>query len=211
MTGVTALHDGSTNLRSTSTTVTAELGALELARAYAPPNYQPDAHLAPQIMAGPYLHTVRAIGSSPADSPAAIAAASPGSRAAADGVLMALKEPRLTATTSSLSSRAPAPTVVALASGRQLADGGCVALKPLPGATMTVALRLPEGGVVLANRGGAVAGVAVRRFGDAFIPIAGTLGAHTVARLVLGRDAAPNPWQMQLDSTSKVLACASTA
>jgi hypothetical protein len=212
VTGLTALHDGSTNLRSISTTVTAELGALELAHAYAPSGYQLDAHLAPQITAGSYLHTVRSIGSSPADSPAEIAAASPGSRAAADGVLVALERPRLTATTLSPSSpRAAAPTVVALTSGRHVSDGGCVELVPLPGATMTVALRLPEVGVVLANRGGAVAGVAVRRFGDAFMPLAGTLGAHTVARLVLGADAAPNAWQMQLDSTSKVLACGSAA
>ena len=73
--------------------MTAELGALELAAAHAPPDYRPDPQRAPDIVAGRYLHTVRAIGSSPADSPAAIAAADPGSRAAADAVLVALEAP----------------------------------------------------------------------------------------------------------------------
>ena len=66
VTGLTLLHAGATGLRATSRTVTAELGALELAATRAPANYRPDPQRAPQIEAGPYLHTVRAIGSSPA-------------------------------------------------------------------------------------------------------------------------------------------------
>jgi hypothetical protein len=209
--GITALHDGSTNLRSTSRTVTAELGALEVARAYAPSGYQPDAHLAPQIIAGPYLHTVRAIGSSPADTPAEIAGADPGSRAAADGVLMALEAPRLVAAELGSSSGAHAPTVVALASGRQVPNGDCVDLVPDPGATMTGVLSLPRRGVVLANRGRSAAGVGVRRFGDGFIAVAGTLGAHAVARLALVADTARHPWQLQLLSAARVLVCGRSA
>ena len=211
VTGLTALHEGSANLRSMSRTVTAELGALELARAYAPAGYQPDAHLAPQIMAGPYLHTVRAIGSSPADTPAEIAGADPGSRAAADGVLMALEGPRLVAAELGHSSGAHAPTVVALASGRQVPNGDCVELVPDPGATMTGVVSLPQRGVVLANRGASAAGVGVRRFGDGFMPIAGTLGAHAVARLALAPDTARHPWQLQLLSPARVLVCGRSA
>ena len=93
ITGLTVMHAGAMGLRATSKTVTAELGALELAAAHAPPDYRPDPQRAPNVVAGPYLHTVRAIGSSPADTPAAIAAADPTSRAAADAVLMALDDP----------------------------------------------------------------------------------------------------------------------
>jgi hypothetical protein len=74
--GLTDLHNAAQGLRGTSQTVTAELGALELAARYAPPEYEPDPALAPQIKAGLYLHTVRSIGSSPADTPSQILAAS---------------------------------------------------------------------------------------------------------------------------------------
>ena len=63
ITGLTPLYNGASGLRSTSKVVAAELGALEIAAAYAPPGYQPDSQRAPQIAAGTYLHTVRAIGS----------------------------------------------------------------------------------------------------------------------------------------------------
>ena len=80
--GITSwLHTG-------SRTVDAELGALQLARATAPPAMELDPIWAPQIMAGPYFAAVHALGSTPADSPDEIAHASEQIRIAADGVLV---------------------------------------------------------------------------------------------------------------------------
>ena len=53
-------------LRTASGQVSAELGALQLARQTVPPGLELDRHYAPAVFAGPYLTAVNAIGSSPA-------------------------------------------------------------------------------------------------------------------------------------------------
>ena len=63
------LRRGGEGLRNVSTYVKAELAAVELARSEVADDYRPDVARAPQISAGPYLATVRDLGS-PADSPA---------------------------------------------------------------------------------------------------------------------------------------------
>jgi hypothetical protein len=208
VTGLTALHAGAMGLQEHSKTVTAELGALELAAAHAPPGYQPDTVLAPQIMAGPYLHTVRAIGSSPADTPAEIAAADPASRAAADRVLIALDAPTLTPLgRTRSSSRAPAPAVVALASGAQIQHGNCIGLTPLPGAAMTATLSLPSGGVTVADSGIGSATASLSRFGETFVPLSTSVPPHSRVALSIPPDAAQLPWTLQLTSSSPLSVC----
>ncbi len=78
------MRDGADGLRGDSRAVAAELGALQVA-AYDPPA-SAWTLARTQILAGPDLHTVRAIGSSPADPPSKMAAADPGTRALADDV-----------------------------------------------------------------------------------------------------------------------------
>jgi hypothetical protein len=209
ITGLTLLRDGAVGLRGTSKTVTAELGALEVAQAHAPAGYVPDPHLAPQILAGPYLHTIRAIGSSPADSPAAIRAAAPGDRAAADGVLLALEAPALSRLPAlRIPSGGAAPAVEAISSGTASTRGGCTVLTPLPGTAVTAVLALPRMGLQIGNRGIAPAALAVRRFGDAFVALGGAVPAHTAAALTPAPDAASAvPWQLQLSSSSSLTAC----
>jgi hypothetical protein len=208
VTGLTVLHDGAMGLRGTSKTVTAELGALELAAAYAPPGYQPDPQRAPQITAGPYLHTVRAIGSSPADTSAEIVAADPASRAAADAVLVTLGAARLTPLGGTKPSPlAPAPVVSGLASGTQAQHGACMDLTPLPGVTMSATLILPSGGVEIADRGDGPASLAYRRFGEAFDPSSTQIASHTRTELSFMPDAAEVPWQLQVNSTSALAIC----
>jgi hypothetical protein len=208
LTGLTILHAGAMSLRSTSKTVTAEMGALELAAAYAPPGYQPDPHLAPQIMAGPYLHTVRAIGSSPADTPPELVAADPASRAAADAVLVALGIPRLTPLGGTKpSSLAPAPTVSGLESARQVQHGACMDLTPLPGVAMSATLILPSGGVAIIDNGGAPVSLGYRRFGESFDPSSALVMPHSQAELSFMSDSAGVPWQLQVNSTSALAIC----
>ncbi|HEX3909338.1 MAG TPA: hypothetical protein VHW67_01385 [Solirubrobacteraceae bacterium] len=208
VTGLTLLHDGATGLRGTSKTVTAELGALELVGARAPYAYQPDPQRAPQVIAGPYLHTVRAIGSSPADSPTQIVESDPVSRSAADGVLIAVNAPApVPLGQIRPSALAPAPAVVALAAGSQSRQAGCVLLTPLPGAAFTAALTLPSGGVAIYDRGATPGAVALRRFGEGFQPISAAVTAHHAAALTFPKDASAQPWQAQLSSASPLSVC----
>jgi hypothetical protein len=208
ITGLTVMHSGALSRREAVQTVSAELGALELAAAYAPPAYEPDPQRAPQIMAGPYLHTVRAIGSSPADTPAEIAAADPVSRDAADGVLLALEAPRLRPLGTVGSSRlAPAPVVSSLSGGTQTQHGGCMSLASLSGASMVADLTLPSSGVIVRNEGSTPVALALRRFGEDFDPLPGSAAPHSQGVLSLPSDAAPVAWQLQLASTSRLVVC----
>jgi hypothetical protein len=208
LTGLTVLHTGATSLRATSQTVTAELGALELASANAPPSYQPDPQRAPQIMAGPYLHTVHAIGSSPADSPSEIAAADPASREAADVVLVALGEPRLTPLTRRPHTlAASAPALSRVVSGSAVDHGACVDLTPSPASSMIATLVVPTGGVRIEDRGVAPVSVGYRRFGEAFDSSPAAVQPHAEAELSFAPDAASVPWQLEIGSTSSVDVC----
>ncbi|HEV3047491.1 MAG TPA: hypothetical protein VGY13_09040 [Solirubrobacteraceae bacterium] len=209
LTGLTAMHAGALGLRSTSQRVTAELGALELAAAHAPPGYQPDPQLAPQILAGPYLHTVRAIGSSPADSPARILASEGASRAAADGILIALETPKLAPVSpGGYSLAASAPTLLALTSGDRVQQGSCVALSPTARAgALTAVIDLPAGGVVIRDRQRVMPAVAMRRFAEGFTAIVTPPPPVGEAELTVAPDSATIPWQVQMTSSTDFSIC----
>jgi len=206
LTGLTLMHAGATGLRKTSQIVTAELGALELAAAHAPPGYQPDPVKAPPVMAGSYLHTVRAIGSSPADTPAEIAAADSTSRAAADGVLVALEAPTATPlATATPSPGAPTPSVIAASGANVTGHGPCLEIAPSPASTVQVAV--PAGGVAIFNHGRAPAALALRRFGDPYIPLAAPVAPGHASALHPAADASPVPWRLQLSGAGGVSVC----
>jgi hypothetical protein len=207
VTGLTVMRGGAVGWRETSETVTAELGALQLAGAYAPPDYRPDPVLAPPVFAGAYLHTVRSIGSSPADAPAQIAAANPTARAAADRVLLALEAPKLTAVARGGAVPAGTAPHVSMLVGRSATPAGaCVALRPSLGA-MTAMLALPPGGALIRDDGRAGATVLAKRFADGFSPIAGT-AAPGLSTLMVSPDASSTPWQVLISSSSPLAICA---
>ncbi len=85
---ISAFGGGEDYLRTGSRTVSAELGALELARTTVPPPFVLDPRWAPQVIAGPYFAAVRSIGSTSADTPAEIRRAPESARAAAYSVLV---------------------------------------------------------------------------------------------------------------------------
>jgi hypothetical protein len=208
ITGLTAMHSGALGRREVAQTLNAELGAVEIAAAYAPATYEPDLQRAPQLTAGPYLHAVRAIGSSPADTPAEIAAADPVSRDAADGVLLALEVPRLRALGGTRSSPpAPAPPVSSLSGATRSQRGACMTLTPLAGAAVSATLALPSAGVLIRNEGSTSTVLALRRFGENFDPLPSSVAAHSQDVLSLPSDAAPVAWQLQLGSTSPLSIC----
>jgi hypothetical protein len=213
ITGLTVMHSGALGRREVVKAVNAELGALEIAAAYAPPTYEPDPQRAPQLMAGPYLHTVRAIGSSPADTPAEITAADGTTRAAADGVLLALEAPKLTTGKLSSSDLAPtgteAPAVDRVTTGRLTPDGACLRFAPA-GSGAALDLRLSAGVTSTLN---AVAGppvaVRLRRFADGFpVDPLGVIAGGGSAILRLPRDAASaQPWHVRISSAQRVTIC----
>jgi len=208
VTGLTVLHDGAMDLRTTSKTVTADLGALELAAAYAPSGYQPDPQGAPQILAGPYLHTVRSIGSTSADTPAEIVTSEAGARAAADTVLVQLGAIKLEPSGAvKASALAPAPATVSLVGAREVQSGGCLRLTPISGAQMNGVFTLPEGGVVIRDQGSAPVSLAARRFGETFIPLPSPLNAQSSTVVSISPDAAQVPWQLQVTTTSTLSIC----
>lgn len=208
ITGLTPMHTGAVGLRTTSKTVVAELGALQLAAAHAPPGYQPDPALAPQITAGPYLHTVRAIGSSPAESPPQLLAAEPAPREAADRVLVALESPKLAPAAGAKPPLATSPPqILELAGGREVPRGGCVVLSPTSTAAMTIVVALARQGVLVENHGRAGASFAARRFGGSFLPLAGSGAPGGDDELSVSPDASPVPWQIQLISQSSLSLC----
>jgi hypothetical protein len=208
ITGLTVMHNGAAGLRATSKTVTAELGAMELAAAYVPPDYQPDPQRAPQIVAGPYLHTVRSIGSSPADSPARIASADPPTRTAADDVLLALEAPRLASmATVKRSPLAPAPAVATLVGGTLTQRGPCVDFSASPSVLLTGVLTLPRGGVAIRNGGGGAISLAFDRFGNVFLPSSSAVPPRGLVTLTFPADRDHTPWQLRLTSSSSLQVC----
>jgi hypothetical protein len=211
ITSTMVLHAGAMGLRSDSKAVTAELGALELAAAYAPPAYQPDPQRAPQIMAGPYLHTVRAIGSSPADTPAEIKTAEPNVRAAVDSVLLALEKPQLSLLVIADQNRSTAPPAVsAIASGTATTRGGCVYLAPEPAMAVSAVVTVTLGGVAIDDRGASGTALALRRFGEAFDPVPSTVAAGSDVAFSMPPDANATPWQLQLNTAATVSICGRT-
>ncbi len=209
ITGLTALHAGAGGLRTTSHRVTADLGALELAAAYAPPEFQPDPILAPDVRAGVYLHAVRSIGSSPADSVSAMLAAEPTPRAAADGVLVALEAPTVAALAGpQRSAPGAAPRVLLASSATAAQQGACVAFVPAAGTTGQAIVAMPPGGVIVRDRGAGTTSFAIKRFGDPFVPLAGTAAPHRAVMVTVRSDSAPAvPWQLQVTSSSPLSVC----
>lgn len=207
--GLTTLHDGSRMLRLTSRVVTAELGALQLERAHAAPGFQPDPQRAPQIKAGTFFHAVRAIGSSPADSPGQIARSGSQARAAADAVLLALLAPAPEAAPSSRpASGGPAPVVEGVQSAAVSTHGACVTAAPQrAGVPTTVTVTLPAHGVLVGDSVTQAVGLELRRFGDSFTPLGSTVPGHRSATLVVPADASPAPWHLQVGVPGAVSVC----
>jgi hypothetical protein len=192
------LKAGSSGLQDNSSYVSAELGALELARPTVDPGYRVDATRSPEIYAGEYFDAVDDLGS-PADSPAEIRARTEPVRQAADVVL-----------TEALGVR-PAPAGEARDSGSrpvvdQSVNGlvstapGCVRFRPAAeGAVLD--LEVPQEGVLLRTSPTAYAQVRLRLFGHDFSaqPI-GSLTPGSMSSLPL-TPVANRPWHLRLSAT----------
>jgi hypothetical protein len=208
--GLTLMHEGAVGLRSTSRVLTAELAALELGAGHAPPAYRPDPARAPQIEAGPYLHTVRAIGSTPAKTLSGLAKANPEARNAADGVLLALGLPSVIPSATRVAG-ARAPSLSSLSGSVARRSGSCLSLRPPSGRALVASLTLPGGGIVVRDDGAGAVGLALRRFGDAFQAYGPGVAPGAQDSVTAPKDGSPTPWQLQLSSASGVRVCGRTA
>jgi hypothetical protein len=204
---VGALRDGGRTLRGTDRTVSAELGALELAGASAPATYQPDPNRAPQVTAGPYLAAVRDLGS-PAYSPAQIERLTPGYQQAADVVLADTGGVRLQ---QGQGGTAPAagtpPQVDGQPQGSITPSGGCVTYRPAPVPGAAIDVTVPVAGVSIRSQGTPVTLLA-RRFSPFFgNHSVGTVPPRQTAALLVRQDEADLPWHIRLSSAGPVSAC----
>ncbi len=210
--GLTIMKNATPARLENGEAVTAELGALELAAAYARPDYQVDPTRAPTLAAGPYLHAVRAIGSSPAHTPAKIIASEPDARAAADATLLALEIPKLAALTSMhMATHASAPSLLALTAGIQVRRGGCLDLTPVSSSTMTATIDLPRDGILIEDRGARLLSMALKRFATGFSAIPHTVSPHSGISLSIPGDSSTIPWQLQANSSSPFSLCGAGA
>jgi hypothetical protein len=207
ITGLTVLHAGAEGLRSTSTVLTAELGALEIASPYVAPTFQPDPQRAPQLTAGPYLHTVHAIGSTPADTPTQIIASNPTTRAQVDEYLIKLEGSGALAPANPATPASPYDPLVANVAGPQpLHSGTCWDTATVAPGTYTEFL-VPQAGLLIHGTGNP-AQVVVRRFSPS--PGGVTLGSvapRQASIIKFPGDASGRPWFVRVASGTPVEVC----
>jgi hypothetical protein len=205
--GLAVLRDGANGRRENATAVRAELGALEIAAAYVPPSYQPESTLAPQITAGPYLHTVRAIGSTPADTPAEVVASEPVVRTEVDEDLIKLEGSGALASASSRTHVSSYHPLIANVGGSQpVRSAHCWETTAVGPGDYTEFLDPPAGLLIHATT--QAVQVVVRRFSP---PLGGvTLGAVSPEQAAIVKfpvDASGRPWFVRLSSGAPTEVC----
>jgi hypothetical protein len=207
-----ALTPGELQLYQGSRTEAADLGALQLARSTAAPHSVVDPGWAPQIFVGDYFAAVRALHSTPADSPAQLLRRPEGMPAAADGVLVRQGEIHL-ALKRSASFASTAPLVEFHAGGALARHGSCVSFRP-HGAGATLDLLLPSGGLGLKTATPQVgyeppSQVVARRFASGYenAPIATLTSQAKWYLLSAIRDPDALPWHVRISSFRDVTAC----
>lgn len=210
LSNVGSLRDGAALLKAESQQTVVELGTLDMTRSIVSPSYVSQGFVFGIVTAGPYFRAQDALGSVAA-SPAQIAVAAPAARSAADSQLIAIHHVVLAPLGALTGSPAGRGLRVDAYSGvRGTIVAGCAvftdsAFTPA-GATDTVDLTLPASGVEIEAMGGP-ATVGLRRFSDQFQTL-GTLPPGRPAGLLIGPDAAPQPWHVQIAPTASVRVCA---
>jgi hypothetical protein len=206
VTGLTVMRDGAAGLRTTSETLAAELGALELAAAHVPAGFQPDPQRAPQIEAGPYLHTVRAIGSSPADTPAEIIASSTAVRTEVDETLVKLESVALAPAGQRVHLSPIAPLLANVGGSQPVHDKQCWSTRAVGPGAYTEFQPAPGGLLVRATT--QPVAVVVRRFSP---PLGGMELGAVAARaddiVKFPVDGSGRPWFVRLSSEAAVEVC----
>jgi hypothetical protein len=198
-------------LRQTGAATDADLTALNLGRGSIPAGYiathLPDYPFI-SIRAGALFAAEDALGT-PADSIAQLAHAPAGARTGADAELIGERAIVLSPGVSPAPPAGAAPGIAVAADGYAKRYGACVEFAPLsaitPGATSSVTLILAPGAVRV-TAGASPVTVAAERFG----PAPATLGAVAPSQsaiVLVRRDAAAAPWQLEVRSSAAAHVC----
>jgi hypothetical protein len=198
-------------LRQTGAATDADVTALNLGRGSIPAGYiatqLPDYPFV-SITAGSLFAAEDALGT-PADSIEQLAHAPAGARTGADNELIGERSIVLSPGTSTAPAAGAAPGIAAGASGYAKRAGACAQFTPLgattPGATSSVTLIVAPGAIRVTG-GASPVTVAAQRFGPTPATL-GTIGPGRSAVVLVRRDAAATPWQLQLQSAGAARAC----
>jgi hypothetical protein len=193
-------------LRSTSDAVTAELGALEIAAVPLPAGYQPEPQLAPQITVGPYLHTVRAIGSSPADTPNEIITSTTKLRTEIDEDLIKIEgSGALTPADARVRMGTRYPLLGDVGGAQPVHIGSQCWRTGVP--DPYTEFLLPAHGVLI-RASGEAAQVVVRRFSPPLGGVVlGSVAPHQAAVVRFPADTSGRPWFVRVSGASPIEVC----
>ena len=208
---VGVLRSAGNYLRQVGAGTDADIAALDLGRGSIPADYiaaqLPDYPFV-SIRAGQYFSARRALGT-PADSSVQLIRAPSGAQTIADTELIDEKEIVLSPGVSPAPAGGTAPTVAASMNGAAARAGGCVRFTSAatlnPGAGSSVGLILAPGAVRV-TAGVAAVTVAAQRFGPTPATL-GTIAPGRSAIVLVRRDAAPEPWRLQLMGTGTMRTC----
>lgn len=209
------LHKASTGRRQLAITVAAQLGALDEVRDGVPFDFRPNPVGAPTLPAGAYFAAVDRLGSTPALTPAELAAAPEYARRGADDALIQAFGVRPVADVGQVRSAFEAgrrrssarPVVGRMVGGTRTAAGQCQAFRPDHGRG-EVDATLPPNGVVVEPATGVRITTSLRRLSGAF-PAPGpgsTTSGPTFVAAPSGRALDP-PWQARFAVTGPILLC----
>ena len=174
--------------RADSAVLSAELTAMQLHSGPIAPAFQPNPAVNPQVKAGTYFRAVHALRSSPADSPAALAAAPPSARTAADSVSIRAEDHPVRLISPGAAARSCA------APGARRVLGGSVAVAR-------------SGRAVVINRSPEPIQVGARRFGPAPVWTTPAIPAGSSAAISLGSDTASTPWVISTTGSDAAELC----
>jgi hypothetical protein len=201
LSGMNMYKKGADGLRYTDRIVRAEITPLEIGGDHMPPLFFPDRARAPQITVRDYLPAIADIGSSPAYTEAELARVDEGHRRLADNVFVRGYALALVPGGARPAGTAPAGRLVRR-------RGSCVTAQPaVRGATVSLSLRIPPGGMSLEAPG---ASVALRRFASGYVGATPLSGAATRAVLRIPRDRSARPWYAQVAGAGSLRACGLT-
>lgn len=202
-----AMNGGESYLHTGSRTVTAELTALQLARATAPAGLVLDPVYGPQVLAGPYFAATRALRSTAADSLPQLLQSPERERAAADSVLVRAGEVTVAGVAGPIRSSSSPPIVDRVHGGVDTTHGSCVQFIPNQ-AGASLELLQPATGLALRRAATTRIEIRARRFASGFPPavLASPAGTRTVVIRTVA-DGSDRPWHLRISTPRALTAC----
>jgi hypothetical protein len=207
---ISKFEDGRDDLLFTSNVTSAELGSLQLAREVVDPEFAPEMNaFVHAVPAAAFFFATDRYGSSPADSPAEIAASPEYARHRADRTSIEALRVRLLPAPAGLRTAGAPPSVASDPRFAVRRSGGCLKLR---GSGWSPEVTMPSGGLLI-RTAGPRGEVRLRRFASDFVgPLPTRVGPGRPALLRIAEDAERSrPWHFQLDLDGGAVLCALSA